>query len=242
MANVESKRRYGYWWWVNPWNSGDYVARGWGGQAIVVQPEQKVVLVVTAADHGMPQWISRDIFLYAVQENKPLPAAPNALSRLKAAIMALETPASTPVQKLPEIAKKVSGKTYQLSPNDGQVTDIRFEFEDGKDSARLIIGFNISGSTSTSRYDFEIGLDGLYRISDTGDVGPKPSGNQTAMRGRWTGADTLEIEDQDLGGVLVAHRIVRFNGDTLKMEVQLRPTGREVSYTGQMVKEPPAAR
>jgi CubicO group peptidase (beta-lactamase class C family) len=84
---------YGYLWWSYPPLEA-YVARGLGGQQILVMPERDVVMVFTAQlddDQGLFDLVQAFVEP-AVVSNTPLPDNPEGQAELKAQIAAFERP------------------------------------------------------------------------------------------------------------------------------------------------------
>jgi CubicO group peptidase (beta-lactamase class C family) len=85
---------YGYQWWVS--DDGATMALGYAGQYIVVVPEQDLVVVFTSdlaeEDFYVPQELLNEFIIPAVASSGVLPANPDGLARLEAAIEALAGP------------------------------------------------------------------------------------------------------------------------------------------------------
>jgi CubicO group peptidase (beta-lactamase class C family) len=84
---------YGYLWWLYPPLQA-YVARGLGGQQVLVMPEQDVVVVFTAQlddDQGLFDLVQAFVEPGIVSP-KPLPDNPEGQAELKAQIAAFERP------------------------------------------------------------------------------------------------------------------------------------------------------
>jgi CubicO group peptidase (beta-lactamase class C family) len=85
---------YGYQWWVT--SDGSYMALGYAGQYIVVVPEHELVAVFTSdvaeEDFYRPQELLNAFIIPAVESSGPLPANPEGVARLEAAIDALANP------------------------------------------------------------------------------------------------------------------------------------------------------
>jgi CubicO group peptidase (beta-lactamase class C family) len=85
---------YGYQWWVT--KEGPYMALGYGGQYIVVVPDQELVVVFTSdlaeEDFYLPQELLNAFIIPAAESPSPLPANPRGVARLEAAIEALASP------------------------------------------------------------------------------------------------------------------------------------------------------
>ncbi len=106
-------------WWSYP-EKGAYMARGRHSQLILVLPKLDVVAVMTG--------VLRDTEFYsvsgliddissAVKSDTSLPADPIAKALLAAVIRQAATEKPSAVGDTPELAKAVSGKTYQFDDN-----------------------------------------------------------------------------------------------------------------------------
>jgi CubicO group peptidase (beta-lactamase class C family) len=84
---------YGFQWWVA--NDGMYMALGYAGQYIVVAPEQDLLVVFTSdlaeEDFFVPLELVRTFILPAVGSCDRLPADPEGVARLEAAVEALSS-------------------------------------------------------------------------------------------------------------------------------------------------------
>jgi CubicO group peptidase (beta-lactamase class C family) len=85
---------YGYQWWVT--EEGFYMALGYAGQYIVVVPELELVAVFTSdlaeEDFYLPQELLGTFVIPAVESPRGLPANPEGVARLEAAVEALARP------------------------------------------------------------------------------------------------------------------------------------------------------
>ena len=85
---------YGYQWWVT--DGGVYMALGYAGQFIFVVPEKDMVVVFTSQlqerDFYTPQRLLDDFIIPAARSSAPLPANPDGVASLEAAIRDLATP------------------------------------------------------------------------------------------------------------------------------------------------------
>jgi hypothetical protein len=118
-----------------------------------------------------------------VDPAKPLPANPEGVAQLNAALEALVQPLPPlPANPLPETAKAIASKTYAFEPNAAQVKSLSLEFNDPAEATMYL---NRDGSDVVWR----IGLDGKYRLSSDG----------LELRGSWEDSQTFVIEVFDIG-------------------------------------------
>lgn len=197
---------YGYQWWIQSPDS--FQAKGWGGQIIQVLPEQDTVVVITAGqpnDSWLPHRQIVDEYIRpAIKSDQKLLPNPDAVNRLSEKIMSIEQPESQGVPPLPQKARDIDGKTY-LVTGASEVGMNSFSLRFGKKTALMEVDF--FGDTVNT----EIGLDGLYRITDT-------SIGRIAMKGYWQDDDTFYITQQNLWSAdFYTYEITFFNDDTIKV-------------------------
>jgi len=92
--------------------------------------------------------------------------------------------------------------------------------------------FEIESERSTETLRAEVGLDGLYRMTDTGPAGPMPANNRLAARGRWTSDNELNLESHQIGDPIHATWTVRFEGDRVEATAWIQPLGQSFAITG----------
>lgn len=199
---------YGYGWWMVADVEGGYRADGRGGQYIFVLPEWNMILVTTGGGFGMDE-IAELLLASFSDFEKPLPANPEGVARLEAAIDAVvQPPERTPAAPLPDVARLISGKTYVFEPNPAQLESIAFEFDD---SSEATFFFRASGRQLVSPL---VGLDGVYRFS------PGPDGRPVAFRGAWIDAQTFFLEYDGITNNDHSLFQFRFEGDWVEVNVQ----------------------
>ncbi len=203
---------YGYGWWIETDVKGAS-ARGRGGQYIFALPEWDMIVVTTGGGFAMDE-IGEALLATIIDFEKPLPANPEGVARLEAAVDAVVLPPEpTPVAPLPDVARLISRKTYVFGPNPTRLESVAFEF-DGSSEATVFIraGGRPLGST-------QVGLDGAYRFF------PGPDGRPEAFRGGWIDAQTFFLE---YDGITNNDHILfqfRFEGD--RVEVNVHETAHE---------------
>jgi CubicO group peptidase (beta-lactamase class C family) len=218
---------YGYLWTVYP-KQGRYAALGLGGQQIHIYPARNLAVIVTA---GLPAYteapeiekmLNKNI-LPAVKSDQALPDNPPGLARLRQALETAAQP-SQPAPELPAAALEASGKDYLMVENPLGWQKLRFTFTPGAEAAQL----------SYNDIVLEIGLDNLYRQTDTQLLG------SLLLRGRWEDGRTFVVDypysmagPTRLGELGETQMRFRFESDNL--EVTCAPLifgGDPISLTG----------
>ncbi len=180
---------YGYLWWINPF--GGFRADGYGGQYIFVVPEQDLVAVFTAgvnySEEMQPMNCMSNYIMPSIKSSKPLKPNPISNWRLQSLIRSLQYPMPQKVAKLPKIAKEISGKKYTMN---WIIQTLSLDFNK-RNTCKLKI------KQMDKEHELEVGLDGLYRISEASKVGgftSYPNYTKVALRGNWINNNTFEIE------------------------------------------------
>lgn len=137
-----------------PENTGEYFAVGRGGQFIRVIPALDAVIVVSSQDTEWDKLVPY-IEKTLVDTKKPLPANPTGEEKLKQALKAIrQPPAPQPVPPLPDMAKTISGRTFELENNPFHLATLRLNcdcpaeaimhltFDDGRPSWTVPIGLD----------------------------------------------------------------------------------------------------
>jgi CubicO group peptidase (beta-lactamase class C family) len=204
---------YGYGWWIIPDGDGEYYALGRGGQTIRILPAYDIVVVATSAGAEWDEFISYLVQAVGDTEN-PLPANPAGVEKLNAALQAIQQPPpAEPVPPLPEMARAISGQTFELRPNPFGLTTVQLAF-DGSAQAVMQLTF----ADGRPPWTAAVGLDGVYRLS------PAENNLPAAERGRWEGADTVVVDLDTIGNRETFELRMRFAGDRLQF------TGRERAH------------
>jgi CubicO group peptidase (beta-lactamase class C family) len=180
-------------WWSLP-EKGAYMARGRHSQLILVLPKLDVVAVMTGVmpdDEFYPLGRLIDDISRSVKSDAPLPPDAIAQSVLAASIRAAATEKPSPIGETPELAKTVSGKTWQLAKNDLEAKSFSLTLI-GENPTWEIITDTGKPDNPTARFSGALGLDGMFRKS-TGYYGTN------AVKGRWVTARTFEVERRILG-------------------------------------------
>jgi CubicO group peptidase (beta-lactamase class C family) len=183
MAETGDDDKYGYGWWITNEDTGEYAAIGRGGQRIQVIPALNAMIVTTGGgfeyDEMMP-------FLEpaAVDMRQPLPANPDGVAQLEAAVKAVaQPPAPQPIAPLPAIAREISGKTIVFDPNPIEMEAAVLTFDE---SAKASLAIKHFGSEQVVRT--LLALDGVYRMS------PGDHNLPQGYRGAWADPQTFVFE------------------------------------------------
>ncbi|NQU81961.1 MAG: serine hydrolase [Bacteroidetes bacterium] len=206
---------YGYQWWLD--KSGMYTALGIGGQYIMIVPQEKLIVVFTSKLRGenasFPARLLKKFILPSIASNGSLPADKIAQKKLSllsnAASLTLE-PKSVP--ELPEIAPKISGKTYPLNTNPWKYNNFKLTFDSEKDYAE----FSYTAKENDVVH-YRVGLNGVHQLTETNN-------NTYAAVGSWTSPNTFSIDCEIIGYSTKDKWNLTFNGDEILIE--------EVGVTG----------
>ncbi|PWB51491.1 MAG: 6-aminohexanoate hydrolase [Anaerolineales bacterium] len=165
---------YGYGWWVS---EDSYFAFGRGGQTIKVYPQFNAIVVVTGNGFEYDQ-AGKILEAAFIDPENSLPPNPSGVAKLESVVAALGQAAQPwPSSSMPDTARTISGKTYNLKPNPLGISYIRLEFNGNKE-AKLFM--NDDGQEVV----WTVGLDGKYRMGDDGK----------AVRGYWSDPQTFVFE------------------------------------------------
>lgn len=172
---------YGYHWWMNGFEG--YSARGYGGQYIFVLPKYEMVVVFTSGlsgpDFFLPEMLVDSFIIPSLQPSvKPYKASDKKLTEIIREVG--QEPAADPVPPMPEIAEKISGKTFVMDDS----TSFSLHFGDSSECRLNII-------TDGTNYEIPVGLDNVFRVTDLG-IGPLPV-NKGAFKGEWVNDQTFVI-------------------------------------------------
>ena len=171
------------------------MARGRHSQMIVVLPKLDVVAVMSGILRDDEYYsVSRlvDDISSSVKSDMLLPPDPVAKSLLAASLRQAATERPSAVGGMPELAKAISGKTYQLDQNELRVKTFTLNFFDS-DSSWEITTDTGKSDRPTERFSGLMGLDGIFRKSPPAYYGIN------AAKGRWLNEHTFAIERRILG-------------------------------------------
>lgn len=192
--------RYGYLWWVKPKPSNAYYADGRGGQRIFVLPDQDMLVVTTGGggrdQYGVLETLLTSYIIPAAESTIPLPPNRDGTALLKSRIdqvaMSVEAEAQ-PVPPLPQIARKISGKTYHITDpaNAFGLCSFCLTFQQ-KDTA--VLRFDILDPKNPT-VEYLMGLDKVYRIA------PGRFGLPAVAKGSWTSDNTFIVQLDEVGNI-----------------------------------------
>ncbi len=199
---------YGYGWWVMNGEAGqEYAAIGRGGQRVHLLADLDLMVVTTGGGFNIDQ-VGPYLDGVLADPEKPLPANPAGVEQLNAAIAAVaQPPAAQPVAPLPDIARNITGRTYQFDDNPLKVRTARLDFN-ATDTAILYLTLT-DGSAIPAQ---PVGLDGVYRI-----IAGKYNLPQGA-RGYWTDERTFICEYDEIAADNHLNLKMTFQGDQLQIE------------------------
>lgn len=202
-------------WWSLP-EKDAYMARGRHSQLILVLPKLDIVAAMTGVLRDDEFYsVSRliDDIAGTVKSDQPLPADPIAGSLLTAVLRAAASEKASAVGGTPELAKAISGKTYQLNENPLHIRTFVLHFFDS-DASWEITTETGKSERPTQRFAGLMGLDGHYRKSPPAFYGIN------AARGRWLNEHTFELERRILGHSETQRWVLAFEGDRVTVNYQ----------------------
>jgi formylglycine-generating enzyme required for sulfatase activity len=223
LMNEAEDDGYGYFWWMDAY--GGYSAHGFGGQYIFVVPRLNLVAVFTGGladpDFPTPRKLMETFILPAVKSAGPLPASP-ATGDLQEYVEQIKNPASQPVAPLPEIAKQISGQTYQITDSPSpyiQAVTLTFAEEPGlykSEATWLDVKYNVKG-----------GLDNRFYLNEASE-----NGHIIALKGYWHDDKTFVETVKDFLYIETVTQKYTFEGDKLIMDINS-----SMGYSFQMLGE-----
>jgi hypothetical protein len=161
-----------------------------------------VVVSMAGGNNGqIAQWVRQ-----AVKSDAALPANPEAVQRLQAKIDAVvRPPAPDPTAALPALGQSISGAVYDFPVNSSRIDSLSLTFK-GQSEARVTLKYY--GDPLT----FNVGLDGVYRITPTGPMG-LPGG----AWGKWTSDHEFLLDLNFLANINHYTLKMAFQGDHVEM-------------------------
>jgi hypothetical protein len=223
MQVEERSDDYGYGWWITP-EDGVYTASGRGGQFVKIVPWLNVIVVTTGGGFEYDE-IEALLTATLVDPDNPLPANPEGVAQLEAAVIAVaQPPAPQLVAPLPDLAREISGKTYVFEPNPTAMETAVLEFDDANEATLHVKSFGRDQVVSTP-----IGLDGVYRMS------PGDHGLPQGYRGAWADAQTFVLEYDNIANNDHAAIRLRFEGERVLLGLQETAHELSVQFEGRLL-------
>jgi CubicO group peptidase (beta-lactamase class C family) len=214
---------YGYQWWVD--EDGYFMALGYSGQYIVVLPQQDMVVVFTSALHSfnffIPHMLLRNYIIPAAHSSKPLPENSEGEKRLQSILHTISNPKASPVPTPPEIAQKISGKTFVFDENPMNFKILSLDFGNKEDEALLTLSYR------DRNFQVPVGLDNVYRLTNA-------MGYLRAYRGFWENGNTFVIDYQIVDFSERGKIRVTFEGDKMTFVSQQEVSGSSNKLTARM--------
>jgi CubicO group peptidase (beta-lactamase class C family) len=207
--------QYANLWWSYP-EKGAYMARGRHSQLILVLPKLDIVAVMTGVLRDNEFYSSSgliDDISSAVKSETSLAADPIAKALLAGAIRQAATEKPSTVGGTPELAKAVSGRTYQFDDNVLRVKSFTLNFLDS-DSSWVITTYTGKAERPTDRFTGLMGLDGVFRKS------PPALYGINAAKGRWMNEHTFAVERRILGRGEIQTWALDFEGDKVTVNFE----------------------
>ena len=202
-------------WWSLP-EKDAYMARGRHSQLILVLPKLDIVATMTGIlrdDEFYSTARLVDDIAGAVRSDQPLPTDPVAASLLAAALREAVTEKPSAVGGTPELAKAISGKTYQLNENTLRIKTFVLNCFDS-DSSWEITTDTGKSEQPTQRFSGLMGLDGIFRKSPPAFYGIN------AAKGRWLNEHTFALERRILGHSETQRWVLAFEGDKVTVNFE----------------------
>ena len=204
-------------WWSLP-EKDAYMARGRHSQLILVLPKLDIVAVMTGIlrdDQFYPLTRLVDDIAGAVKSDQSLPPDTVGQLLLEASVREAATDRPSPIGKTPELAKQISGKTYQVSSNTLKIKTFTLNLVDA-DPFWEITTETGRPEQATGRFSGLLGLNGTFRRS------PPVNYGINASKGRWLDERTFELERRILGHSETQLWVLAFDGN--KVEVSFENT------------------
>lgn len=214
---------FGYGWWsLKGKYAGLYEARGRGGQFITVAPARDTVVVFTGGFYDRDQLAG--LLMAAIKSDGPLPENPAGGARLERSLAtATMAPAPLPVPPLPARARGISGQTYRFETNPLGIETFALRFDQPDEATLTLV-------TRAGRFVMPVGLDAVYRFSET-----SPSGLAAGLKGTWRSEREFVLRFDEIAGPGNYILYLDFGGDGINARLD-DPTG-ILSFAAHAVRE-----
>jgi hypothetical protein len=222
---------YGYQWWVR--DDGIYMARGWGGQYIVVVPELDMIVVFTASIFGEDKFspaleLLDEYIIPSVSSDAPLPAYPDAVEQLDRLVESLAAPPTDPVIHS-EMSESISGKKFVIDENPAGLQFFTLTFQ----KTQAVLRYTVTEDTGGARETLIVmGLGNNYKFI------PQDFGLSMGAKGWWESENEFVIE-LNLIGIAAEEPYSRyelsFTNDQVIIEAWDWESGQTATYSGRLI-------
>jgi CubicO group peptidase (beta-lactamase class C family) len=225
--------QYGYWWWLG---RDYYMAAGWGGQYIIVNPKLNLVVALNSVSFLGSHNLYKSRICKAIESGQAIEPNPSAFNELQSNLAKIGRENNNYVTPDDELLKRINGKTITFKDNPTGIKSISLSFEDSVGTLTSI-QVDINGKTYTSQYPF--GLNGNYELST--DKHPvyygydrpfypinTPDGTDeytVALTGHWMDKNHFQIKHMGpQGDPLTFIAIYEFEDDKVNVNLTVIPT------------------
>jgi hypothetical protein len=213
-----------------------FFAVGNGGQVINVNPGYNAIVVTTGGGFTYDEVVPFILAAFFDPKN-PLPANPAGVAELQQVVATLsKPPAPRSVQAIPDIAQRISGKTFRVDQNPLGIDSIRLDFDDSSQAV-----FQITFTDGTQSPPGAVGLDGIYRLTPGMNLDRAVhtfvdyQNLSVGLRGQWTDAQTFLLEYDTIVNYYYYQLQMHFEGDRLSLTLSERTGGPRATIGGRMV-------
>lgn len=223
-VSVRPGVRYGYGWWLNTAREPPvFEAEGRGGQRAAVLPDKDLVVVFNGGGVNTDE-IAPFLFR-AIRSDTSLAENPTSAARLRGRLeQARQPPPAHRPASLPELARLVSGISYEIEANALNLQRLRLTFS-GEAEAQAMLRL------SNEEWTVPIGLDGRYRFSSEG-----PGRSPIAAKGEWVSADEFLLDLDTVANINHFSIHIQFAGRQVQLRIN-EATGeiKELAVTGRTI-------
>ena len=125
------------------------------------------------------------------------------------------------MQPLPEMARNISGQTYELEINPFEMGTVSFTF---KEQDEALMNLTVRDDTLA----LPIGLDGTFRIA------PGRFGLPAALKGSWKKKNVFAFDFDELGNINNWRATVTFRNDRITVRMQERGGLADLTLAGSL--------